>query len=87
MRPTETPRPAVLNSEMRWVPPSSRSMPAVPTRSTTRAVDLSLKRQIALPEIAVTAPTCTWHTHLLISGSCVAWHHATRTLQKVSMPL
>ena len=59
MRPTETPRPAVLNSEMRWVPPSSRSMPAVPTRSTTRAVDLSLKRQIALPEIAVTAPTCT----------------------------
>ena len=59
MRPTDTPSPAVLNSEMRCVPPSSRSMPDVPTRSTTRAVDLLLKRQIALPDTAVTAPTCT----------------------------
>ena len=48
------------------MPPSSKSMPAVPTRSTTRAVDLSLKRQIALPEIAVMAPTCAGQQHLIL---------------------
>ena len=58
MRPTETPRPAVLNSETRCAPPSSTSIPDVPTRTTARTLDLSLKRQTALADSAVAAPTC-----------------------------
>ena len=60
MRPTETPRPAVLNSETRCAPPSSSSIPDVPRRITARTFDLSLKRQTARPERAVAVPTCTY---------------------------